>query len=157
MARAALPGRRKLTRDELEMILDAHARLVRGEPGGKRASLPFVDFTGFDLSGRDLTEAEFAGSVFDGAKRLAAWNSAYRDMWQLDEAFLRNSPTEGEVLDRLRSELGGIEQLSVQADRRVDRGGVVARTREGEIDATVEAQLERAREVVAAELERDAG
>ncbi len=62
-----------------------------------------------------------------------------------------------DAVDRLRSELGGIEQLSVQADRRVRRGGVLARTEEGEIDASVDAQLERAREIVAAELARPRG
>ncbi len=68
------------------------------------------------------------------------------------------NPAELEVLsaavEQLRAQLGGIEQLSVQADRRVGRGGVVARTDEGEIDATVEAQLARAREVVTDELKR---
>jgi flagellar assembly protein FliH len=53
---------------------------------------------------------------------------------------------------RLQSELGGIEHLNVQSDRRVGRGGVLARTDEGEIDASIETQLARAREVVAAEL-----
>jgi flagellar biosynthesis/type III secretory pathway protein FliH len=53
---------------------------------------------------------------------------------------------------RLQSELGGIEHCNVQADRRVGRGGVIARTEAGEIDATIEAQLARAREIVAAEL-----
>ncbi len=56
----------------------------------------------------------------------------------------------------LRAALGGIEQLSVQADRRVGRGGVLARTEDGEIDASLEAQLARAREVVAAQLGRAA-
>lgn len=57
-----------------------------------------------------------------------------------------------ESVARLRSQLGGIEQLAVQSDRRVGRGGVLARTEDGEIDASIEAQLSRAREVVAAEL-----
>lgn len=52
----------------------------------------------------------------------------------------------------LQSQLGGIEHLHVQSDRRVGRGGVLARTEEGEIDARVETQLERAREVVIAAL-----
>jgi flagellar assembly protein FliH len=52
----------------------------------------------------------------------------------------------------LRAQLGGIEHLNVQSDRRVGRGGVLARTDEGEIDASIEAQLSRAREIVAAEL-----
>jgi flagellar assembly protein FliH len=52
----------------------------------------------------------------------------------------------------LQTQLGGIEHLNVQADRRVGRGGVLARTVEGEIDASIETQLSRAREVVEAEL-----
>ncbi|MGZ4171618.1 MAG: FliH/SctL family protein [Solirubrobacteraceae bacterium] len=59
---------------------------------------------------------------------------------------------------RLQSELGGIEHLNVQSDRRVGRGGVLARTDEGEIDAAIETQLARARAIVAAELgPRDGG
>jgi flagellar assembly protein FliH len=58
---------------------------------------------------------------------------------------------------RLQSELGGIEHCNVQADRRVGRGGVIARTEAGEIDATIEAQLSRAREIVVAELESGRG
>lgn len=52
----------------------------------------------------------------------------------------------------LQAELGGIENLNVQSDRRVGRGGVLARTDEGEIDASVETQLTRLRELVAEEL-----
>jgi flagellar assembly protein FliH len=63
-----------------------------------------------------------------------------------------------ESITRLQSELGGIEHLNVQSDRRVGRGGVLARTDEGEIDASIETQLARAREIVAAELgPRDGG
>jgi flagellar assembly protein FliH len=49
----------------------------------------------------------------------------------------------------IQSELGGIEHLAVQADRRVGRGGAIARTDAGEIDAGIPAQLGRAREIVA--------
>jgi flagellar assembly protein FliH len=48
--------------------------------------------------------------------------------------------------------LGGIEHCEVQAERRVLRGGAIVRTEEGQIDATVETQLERARELIALEL-----
>jgi flagellar assembly protein FliH len=50
------------------------------------------------------------------------------------------------------AEVGGVEHCDVQADRRVGRGGVIVSTVESEVDATVDTQLERAREVVAAEL-----
>ncbi|WP_249009137.1 FliH/SctL family protein [Conexibacter sp. DBS9H8] len=48
----------------------------------------------------------------------------------------------------LRTGLGGIETLEVQSDRRVGRGGVIVRTADAVIDATVATQLRRAREVV---------
>jgi flagellar assembly protein FliH len=59
-------------------------------------------------------------------------------------------------VQQLQAELGGIEHCNVQADRRVGRGGVVARTEDGEIDATIDAQLSRAREIVEAELAGEA-
>ena len=52
----------------------------------------------------------------------------------------------------LTGALGGIERLEIQEERRVPRGGAVLRTAAGEIDARVMEQLERAREVIAAEL-----
>lgn len=55
-------------------------------------------------------------------------------------------------IERLQSELGGIEHLDVQSDRRIDRGGAVARTEQGEIDATIAAQLQTVGELVAAVL-----
>ncbi|MCW2997611.1 MAG: Flagellar assembly protein FliH/Type secretion system HrpE [Solirubrobacterales bacterium] len=48
----------------------------------------------------------------------------------------------------LLGELGGIEHCEVQAERRVSRGGAMVRTGEGEVDATLETKLARAREVV---------
>ncbi|HYB31461.1 MAG TPA: FliH/SctL family protein [Solirubrobacteraceae bacterium] len=54
-----------------------------------------------------------------------------------------------ECVEHLQSELGGIEHLGVQADRRVARGGAVARTDIGDIDAGIDVQLGRARELVA--------
>jgi flagellar assembly protein FliH len=50
------------------------------------------------------------------------------------------------------AELGGIEHCEVQAERRLARGGAVVRTDEGQVDASIETQLARARELVAAEL-----
>lgn len=55
-------------------------------------------------------------------------------------------------IESLRAQAGGIELCEVQADRRVGRGGAIVRTSEGEVDACVQAQLQRAREIVAAEL-----
>jgi flagellar assembly protein FliH len=54
--------------------------------------------------------------------------------------------------DRLLTELGGIEHCEVQAERRVAAGGAMVRTEEGQIDARVQTQLMRARELVELEL-----
>ena len=60
-----------------------------------------------------------------------------------------------EGASELAAQLGGIEHLAVQADRRVARGGAVARTEAGEIDAGIAVQLARARELVAEALSVD--
>jgi flagellar assembly protein FliH len=52
----------------------------------------------------------------------------------------------------LAGALGGIERLEVQAERRVAPGGASVRTALGELDATIETKLARAREIVEAEL-----
>lgn len=49
------------------------------------------------------------------------------------------------------AELGGIEHCEVQAERRLARGGAVVRTDEGQVDASIETQLARVRELVAGE------
>lgn len=53
---------------------------------------------------------------------------------------------------RLAGELGGIEHCEVQAERRISAGGAMVRTEEGQIDARVQTQLMRARELVEMEL-----
>jgi flagellar assembly protein FliH len=50
----------------------------------------------------------------------------------------------------LRTSLGGIEHIEIQAERRVGRGGAVVRHPEGEVDASIQTKLERARELVEA-------
>jgi flagellar assembly protein FliH len=57
------------------------------------------------------------------------------------------------AIGELQTQAGGIDLCEVQSDRRVGRGGAVVRTAEGEVDVSVETQLERAREVVLAELD----
>jgi flagellar assembly protein FliH len=56
----------------------------------------------------------------------------------------------------LVAELGGIEHVDVQAERRVLRGGAVVRTAEGDVDANISTKLQRAREVLEHELGRSA-
>lgn len=66
-------------------------------------------------------------------------------------------------LETVRSAIGelaaqgsGIELCEVQSEDRVGVGGAIVRTSEGEVDASVQTQLERVREVIFTELQTDA-
>lgn len=56
------------------------------------------------------------------------------------------------ALERLQAQAGAVELRDLQPDQRVAAGSVVVRTSDGEVDARVETQLERAAEVIALEL-----
>ena len=104
-----------------------------------------------------LAEQIVAGAIRVAPERLIdVAGQAMRRIADRRHVTLVVNPADLELMDesvlRLQSELGGIEHCNVQADRRVGRGGVIARTEAGEIDTTIEAQLSRAREIVAAEL-----
>jgi flagellar assembly protein FliH len=49
----------------------------------------------------------------------------------------------------LAAKLGGVQRLDVVAERRIERGGCIVRTEEGEIDAQIGSQLERVAELLA--------
>jgi flagellar assembly protein FliH len=61
-----------------------------------------------------------------------------------------------EAMDRIRGELGGIEHVEVQEERRLHRGGAIVRTPDAEIDAALRTKLDRAREAIVAELRETA-
>jgi flagellar assembly protein FliH len=57
-----------------------------------------------------------------------------------------------ESVDSLVRQLGGIEHAEVQEERRVHRGGAIVRSTAAEIDGRFTTKLERARELIEAEL-----
>jgi flagellar assembly protein FliH len=63
-----------------------------------------------------------------------------------------DAPLVVEHFEALRAELGGIEEGTVQSDRRVPRGGAIVQTVEGALDVQLKSQLERARSIAAEEL-----
>jgi flagellar assembly protein FliH len=104
-----------------------------------------------------LAEQVVAGAIAVAPERLIdVAGQAMRRIADRRHVTLVVNPADLELMEesivRLQSELGGIEHCNVQADRRVGRGGVIARTEAGEIDATIEAQLSRAHEIVTNEL-----
>ena len=51
---------------------------------------------------RSFDKLATAFAVFDAGQRLAHFNQAYVDLWQLDPDWLASHPRDGEILDRLR-------------------------------------------------------
>jgi flagellar assembly protein FliH len=57
-----------------------------------------------------------------------------------------------EAIDDVAAELGGIEHVEVQEERRISRGGAIVRTATAQVDASLQTKLDRAREVIMAEV-----
>ena len=68
---------------------------------------------------RSFDRLATAFAVFDSTQRLAHYNQAYVDLWQLDPAWLETHPRDGEILDRLRQ----ARRLEERADYRVWKQG----------------------------------
>ncbi len=63
---------------------------------------------------RMIDRLSTAVAIFDKSKRLTFYNAAYRQMWSLEPSFLDQRPTDGEILDCLRTK----RQLPEQANFR---------------------------------------
>ena len=63
---------------------------------------------------RTLDQLSSGVAVFDGQRRLAFYNDSYRQLWDLDSAFLDGNPDDSTVLDQLRA----VRKLPEQADFR---------------------------------------
>jgi flagellar assembly protein FliH len=61
-------------------------------------------------------------------------------------------PLVREAVGSLVGQLGGIEHIEVQEERRVQRGGAIVRSTAGEIDARIQTKLDNAREILEHEL-----
>ena len=82
--------------------------------------------------------------------------SALRRVAERDRLVVEVNPDDFALLrteiEGVADSLGGFHGLEVVAERRVARGGCLLRTTEGEIDAGIDEQLERAAEIVRNEL-----
>jgi flagellar assembly protein FliH len=104
-----------------------------------------------------LAEQILAGALAVAPERVIdVTRNALRHLAERRHVTLVVNPADLELVrdavEQLRTELGGIEHLGVQSDRRIARGGAIARTESGEIDAGIDTQLARAREIAAAAL-----
>jgi PAS domain-containing protein len=75
-----------------------------------------------DAHVRTLDRLKTAVAVFDASQRLVYRNAGFESLWSLDPAFLDGHPSDGEILDRLRSE----RRLPELGDYRSWKAGVQA-------------------------------
>ena len=104
-----------------------------------------------------LAEQIVAGAIAVQPERVVdVARNALRHLIERRHVTLVVNPADLEIVsesvEKLCSELGGIEHLSVQSDRRIGPGGAIARTEAGDIDAGLSTQLARAREIAIAVL-----
>ena len=59
---------RRLTQDEADGICAKHDRLWTARPGGARAVFSWMDLSGLNFRGRNLSDADFTGAILAGCK-----------------------------------------------------------------------------------------
>ena len=115
-----------------------------------------VEPAAVELALRIAEQALGAWLVADRGVVVEVVRGALRRLVERDRVLILVNPDDLELVRdhvaRLVGELGGIEHCEVQAERRVRPGGAIVRTAEGEVDATLETKLARAREVLEHEL-----
>jgi flagellar assembly protein FliH len=115
-----------------------------------------VEADAVDLALRIAEQVVGAAIAVDPELVVEAVRGALRRLVERDRVLILVNPDDLELVRdhvaRLVGELGGIEHCEVQAERRVRPGGAIVRTAEGEVDATLETKLARAREVLEHEL-----
>jgi flagellar assembly protein FliH len=104
-----------------------------------------------------LAEHIIAGALEIAPERVIdVTRGALRRLTERHRVIVVVSPADLELVSHsapsLQQELGGIDHLDVQADRRIGRGGALVRTEYGELDASIAAQLQTAREIIASGL-----
>ena len=149
----------ELARTEAAPLLTALAGAVEAITGTRDELAEMLTAQAAELA---LLTAEqmVAGAIAAEPQRIVdVVRGALRRIADRHRVTVLVNPAELELLNQsvpaLQAELGGIENLDVQADRRVARGGAIAQTVHGEIDVSVAAQLQTARELVHAALSGD--
>jgi flagellar biosynthesis/type III secretory pathway protein FliH len=156
--REGLAAGLEAARAEVEQQLQALGSALAGIESVRAELLSALEHDAVEMA-FSLAERILAGTLSVEPERVIdVARNALRRLTDRHRMTLVVNPADLELVagsvDMLRAELGGIEHCDVQADRRVARGGTIVRTEAGEIDATIEAGIDRAREVVAAALKK---
>jgi flagellar assembly protein FliH len=139
-------------RSEAASVLNGLAEAIRGVESTREELVEMLTRQAGEVSLR-IAEQMVGGTFAVQPERIVeVTRAALRRLADRHRVTVLVNPEDLELVagavQALQSELGGIEHLDVQADRRIERGGAIAQTAYGEIDATIGAQMEAARELV---------
>jgi signal transduction histidine kinase len=115
-------------------VLDIYEATLEGGKVGIAVDVSELESVRADLqqqmnaNARTLDQLPTAVAMFDVSQRLIFHNAAYRALWGLDQDFLNSRPSDGEILDHLRSQ----RKLEEHADFRTWKHGVLAAYRAAE-------------------------
>ena len=142
---------------QLDPALRALAAAADGLAGERAALAERVERQAVDLA-FELSEKVVAGAIEARPERvLDVVRGALRCLVERERLQVLVNPEDLEIVREaiggLTGELGGVEHVEVQEERRIGRGGAIVRTPATQVDASIRTKLDRAREVVAAELQ----
>ena len=142
---------------EVASAASALAAAVQGIRALSSEAVEAVEHDAIDLA------LELAGKILAGALQarpelvVEVVQGALRRISDRRRITVLVNPADLEVvrtaIGDLTAQGSGVELCEVQSDERVGVGSAIVRTAEGEVDASVHTQLERAREVVTISLE----
>jgi flagellar assembly protein FliH len=150
---AGAAAAREEARAEIDAALSSLEVAAREVLDVREELLELVERRAAELS-VDIAE-KIVGAALDVRPELVldACGAVLRRTIRRDGLVLEVNPDDLELvrsgLTELASRLGDLGRVEAVGERRVARGGCILRTAEGEIDATLAAQLERARETIA--------
>jgi flagellar assembly protein FliH len=139
-------------RARAEDALQAVAAAEQGVTGLRGAYLAQAESAAVDLAFQIAEKVIGAAVAADPRVVLDVVAGALLRTTDRDHLVLEVNPGDFELVRdaaaELGARLGGIRRMEVVSERRVEPGGCVVRTVEGEIDATIGTQLERVRQIL---------
>jgi flagellar assembly protein FliH len=140
-------------RARVEDALQAVAAAEQALTAQRDAYLAEAESAAVDLAFRIAEKVIGAAVAADPNVVLEVVAGALLRTTDRDHLVLEVNPRDFELVrdaaSELAARLGGIRRMEVVSERRVEAGGCVVRTVEGEIDARISAQLERVRQILA--------
>jgi flagellar assembly protein FliH len=148
----------EVAREELEPAASALAEALRGVQESRVELAEAMEARAVELA-LQIAEKVVAGTLEVEPERVVdVVRGALRCLVDRERVTVQVNTLDLELVrdsaEPLLATLGGIDHFEVQEDRRVSRGGAVVLSAAGEVDATIESKLERAREALEAELRR---